>query len=507
MSEPLGAPEIASDLECGAAALPGRTAILAVAAVGVLHVMAIGLAGAESGECVVAFIAWMLAVLTLRGAGAGSGQRRSWVGGSLLLLVALTQSARMADGDLWFLKLLPFLLAGGTILALHGTAGILRNWRLWLVLVLVVAPDSFLAPILDPGGQVTAIHAPLAGFILHYLGFEVRLNGSLLSLPDGSIRVVEACSGFGLMALLFKVAIVAGVMLPMRRRAWLAMCLAALGIGLATGVIRVAILAALVGHPAWFYWLHGPAGRNLFPMLAFLCLAPFLRPAEGPVAAKIRRLCAKWSHGNRATDWSLPAMTPLALVFGCGVACLLPHRPDSLPRPVGEIPLAGIPTCPCQATVPPELQATRFDRVDGAWLWTADDADYRWTILICSVSGAQEGPFEMLCSPAFRDFVRAQAAPSLSATRAPLTFDRANSASRLGTIPIQGGRLGFFAVNGNGRFFLETNGYLKAKTAALKSWRSWVQWLVTGRRLEDRRYWLGVIVATRPATNGVRNSR
>ena len=463
---------------------PGRAAIVALAGAGVFHVAAIARAGAESGECVVAYLAWVLGVMALRGS-AGARPALPRVAGLLALLFTLVQSARMADTDLWFLKLLPFLLGGGAVLALLGMKDAIRNWRLWLALAIAVAPNSILAPILDPGHRLTAAHAPAAGFLLHYLGFDAHMKGLLLRMPAGNVRVEGPCSGFALMVLLLKVALLVCVMLPMRRRTQLALCVAGLSVGLAVGVIRVAILAAVLDCPAWFQWLHGPAGRNLFPLPAFLCFALFLFPAEEPLAMLLRRFHAGWTSANSGKPWSLPVRPwtrtgVLLLVFACGLACFADHAPDCLPQPVSELALCGSPAPLRMATLPPNLNRGRFDRIESAWLWTGTDDRARWTVLISQVSGGREGPFELLQTPRFREFIRA-AIPSLPARW---------------TMPISNGHLGFFAMNDSGRVFLDTGGYLNAQTAALKEWRTWAQWLCTGRRLQDRRYWFAVIVAT-----------
>ena len=477
-----------------------RAAILAVAAAGAVHLGFMARAGAESGDWVVAFLAWLLAILGLRDdlcPGIPRTRTTARVAGILLLLFALMQCARMAQSDLWFLKLLPFLLGCGAVLSIQGAEGVLCNWRAWVVLAVAVTPNSALAPVLDPGRRLTDAHAAMGGFILQYLGFDVHMNGPLLCLPSGTVQVEGPCSGFSLMVILLKVAFIAGIALSLRRPTGLMIGAVGLGVGLAVGVLRVAVLAAVLDHPAWFARLHGATGKNLFPALGFLCFAPFLAPAEKPLADLILRFHASWKSSslNPAQFRSLHASAALSLICACGLTGLAGNAPDRLPQPLHALALCQESVPPCQLAIPSGLRTRRENSIAAAWRWSAGNPLHRWSVVICSISNAGEGPHELLESPELRNFIRERLAESLPKNWAVPAPAREKTSRPLGMIMTPTGLLAYSAIDARGRTFLSSGEYFVAQNAAFKDPRTWLQWLCTGRRLKDTRYWLVVMAA------------
>ena len=479
-----------------------RLTVLGIALAGLFHTALMVRAGAESGAVVTDCLAWLAALLAFRferpSSAVGYGAATAGLG---LLAFALLQSARMASTDLWLLKILPFLLVGGGLLSSQGPVGLWRNCRLWAVLAMAAAPNSMLAPVLDHGGWLIREHARLGGFLLHYAGFDVRVEGSSLFLPTGAVRVEEPCSGFGTMMILLKLALIACIVLPLGFRKNLALCASALGVGFAVGVVRVSMLTAAVAHPQRFALLHGTAGGNLFPAIAFLCYLPILLLVETPLVEAIRQFRTRWLVAKCAASPSrLTSGVVVILVFVAAlvIAFASDPTPDRLPAPLHEWALRGqAPQRPREIVIQAPLRNRQSNSVDTACQWDFQAATGRWTVLICSVSSAFVGPRELLRTPDFCDFVRTRLLGSLPANWKPETAIWSGGQGSLETTPVPSGLLGLCGIDARGRRILTTGDYCLAQTMALKDIRTWAQWLATGRRIQDARYWLVIIAGTR----------
>lgn len=171
-----------------------------------------------------------------------------------------------------FVRLLPVFAFGGWSLLGRGW----RGWCWWPVWALVVAlsvPPRAVPLLLETGlGQPLRVAtAAIAAFGLHYLGFDVVQQGSLIQLPTGTVNVEFACTGAALLGLLLQVSVLLAAMTHWQR-------LPALGgwsvaIAALLSVIRVAIMATVVGNDAVFEFWHGSGGGQVFTLLALAILS------------------------------------------------------------------------------------------------------------------------------------------------------------------------------------------------------------------------------------------
>jgi cyanoexosortase A len=158
-----------------------------------------------------------------------------------------------------------------------GFAGVVRFWRELVILFFLGIPHGFLLGLVD----LSHTTARFAGFLLHYFGRDVQLNGAVLALPGGVVEVVKSCDGTGAMAYLACLAVVVLVLFPVRR--WLRFTLVpvAMAIAFVTNGVRVASLAVIeasLGTKAFDYW-HTGGGATLWtvlPVLIFGGLCYFL---------------------------------------------------------------------------------------------------------------------------------------------------------------------------------------------------------------------------------------
>ncbi|WP_035992556.1 archaeosortase/exosortase family protein [Leptolyngbya sp. KIOST-1] len=152
-----------------------------------------------------------------------------------------------------------------------------RRWQgqgpVWaLVLAMSVPPRALpllLETVVDLPLRVTT--AAIAAFGLHYLGFEVVQTDSLIQLPTGTVNVEFACTGAALLGLLLQVSVLLAAITHWQR-------LPALGgwsvaIAALLSVVRVAIMAAVVGDGAAFQFWHGPSGGQIFTLVALAVLS------------------------------------------------------------------------------------------------------------------------------------------------------------------------------------------------------------------------------------------
>ncbi|MFQ4138580.1 archaeosortase/exosortase family protein [Nodosilinea sp. PGN35] len=152
-----------------------------------------------------------------------------------------------------------------------------RRWRgqgpIWALVVAMSVPPRALPLLLETvlGGQICTTTAAIAAFGLHYLGFEVVQTGSLIQLPTGTVNVEFACTGAALLGLLLQVSILLAALthwylLP--ALGWWSAAIAAL-----LSVVRVAIMAAVVGDETAFQFWHGPSGGQIFTLVALAVLS------------------------------------------------------------------------------------------------------------------------------------------------------------------------------------------------------------------------------------------
>ena len=461
-----------------------------------LHLALLAVGGASSGEVVVAVTGWLLVALLLARDAPLANEQGGCAGmsGLILLGIGLALTVRSAWFDLWFLKILPFLLLGGVLLLSCGWGGLISRWRLTAMMLVVAAPEKLL-DVLNFGGPLIVAHTRIAGFLLHCFGFDPLIRGVLITLPTGSVEVQEACSGLILMLLLLKIALLVCIAFPIRLTLRLMICAAALLTGFTAGVIRIAILAAIVHKREWFESLHGPVGMSLFPLVGFLLFFPFLLPVEKPFVELLNQVRSKWRSAPRLTGSG--AVVIFTVMTGLAVGVCLPKiawmkscGPTLRSETLTALGLSCLKAEP--RIVPADLQASRFNSMQEAWRGEFENETGHWKVLACSMSGAMLSPEEMFQDPKIAGFLEGQLGTRMD--RGSLKIPGLINGVAPAAAPIPGGQAGVIAVNADGDRFFFTPEYAVAQQATLFRWSTWRDFLLTGRPLKDCRYWLIVTV-------------
>ncbi|MBE9009395.1 cyanoexosortase A [Pseudanabaenaceae cyanobacterium LEGE 13415] len=192
--------------------------------------------------------------------------------GSLILLPVLSKSASISGNDI-FLRVFPILSIAALTLIVSGFRGFRQHWQELFILSIFAIPPGLILLFFDP----SPITAKVSAFVLWSLGFQVSVQGVLVSLPTGSIEVYSACSGVATMLQLFGVALMYLFLQLTKPHQKLLIPTIALFIAFTINAIRVALMAVLVAlgdQSAFEYW-HVGNGSLVFSTIAVVlfCLS------------------------------------------------------------------------------------------------------------------------------------------------------------------------------------------------------------------------------------------
>lgn len=192
--------------------------------------------------------------------------------GSFILIAVLSKSSSISGNDI-FLRLFPILSIAAVALIASDFRGLKRYWQELLILFVFAVPPGLILVFFDP----SLVTAKVSAFILWTLGFQVSVQGVLISLPKGSIEVYSACAGVATMLQLFGVALMYLFLQPTKPYQKLMMPLIAVLIAFLVNAFRVALMAVLVAlgdQTAFEYW-HIGNGSLVFSTIAVVIFCLF----------------------------------------------------------------------------------------------------------------------------------------------------------------------------------------------------------------------------------------
>ena len=151
------------------------------------------------------------------------------------------------------------ICAAGVILLLFGPA-VLRLLAFPLVLPLFVAPipNTILSSMTL---HLQTLTSAASEEVVRYLGYAVVRDGNIISIPDGSIEVAEACSGLHKSLAFLAFSALFGYMMELRPLGRLALIALAIPVAMLVNIIRVSSLIAIsasFGNHA-FHVVHAPS--------------------------------------------------------------------------------------------------------------------------------------------------------------------------------------------------------------------------------------------------------
>jgi len=203
----------------------------------------------------------------------------SWdaVGCGLLIIVLVLLKAT-ANYNL-ITQIAPWLSLGAVTLIASGWRGIPQYFKELGVLFILISStivETLLAPSL---GNLALWTAKLSNLFLIYGGFEVIRQGTMISLPTGSIDVYEGCSGFESMLQVFRLSILFLVLFPVSRLKAVFAPVVGVLVAFVINGIRVALMALLVagGDGTSFRYWHEGEGSNIFSIITMLLFGLFCR--------------------------------------------------------------------------------------------------------------------------------------------------------------------------------------------------------------------------------------
>lgn len=191
--------------------------------------------------------------------------------GAMVICLLMLKTWHLYDTETAFVRLFPLLAFAGWSLMVRGWR-LVPWWQTWVLVVTLSVPPRTLPLLLAStmGLQIRTATAAIAAFSLHYLGFDVVQQGSLIQLPTGTVDVEFACTGAALLGLLLQVSVLLATITRWRRLR----PLVGWSIAIATllSMIRVAIMAAVAGNQTAFQFWHGPYGGQIFTLIALASL-------------------------------------------------------------------------------------------------------------------------------------------------------------------------------------------------------------------------------------------
>ena len=168
----------------------------------------------------------------------------------------------------------PLISIIGICLIASKIKNLFQYWREIIIVGLTGIPWEYLFNLMPITEKIIAVDAKISRLMLWYVGFDVRQVGDLVILPSGSIRIMDACSSFSLLGLMWQSCLVASLYFAIAKNERLILGLSSTLIAFVVNGVRLCLLALLVANKqdeAFEYW-HGAGGAEVFTTIAILLL-------------------------------------------------------------------------------------------------------------------------------------------------------------------------------------------------------------------------------------------
>jgi len=132
-----------------------------------------------------------------------------------------------------------------------------------LIATLISLPFASIYNLLSP---IVNLDSQLLAFMLHYIGFKVIRNGSLVTLPNGSVEVMGTCSSVGPILTMLPFVVVLLSIYPASKIKQLFIYVGTIFSIIFVNGIRLSLLAILInrGDTANFDYWHTGGGAGIF---------------------------------------------------------------------------------------------------------------------------------------------------------------------------------------------------------------------------------------------------
>lgn len=192
--------------------------------------------------------------------------------GIFLLAIVIYRGLLIFWYENFILQFIPFLGILSLALIASGWQGVkqyIRPLLAFLVFSLVDGISYKVFTSLPDSVSFPKLTTSFSAFLLHYIGFDIALENVSIVLPSGSVKVLYSCTGGPLVSLLLQLTLLLFLVAPLNWRSCLKILLGLFGLGFFLGVVRVALLAAVVSDQSAFDFWHGSEGNQIFSLIAF----------------------------------------------------------------------------------------------------------------------------------------------------------------------------------------------------------------------------------------------
>ncbi|RUR79688.1 cyanoexosortase A system-associated protein [Chlorogloeopsis fritschii PCC 9212] len=211
----------------------------------------------------------------------------NWISSCLglgLLFIAIFRPIYLWHSDLILFRFAPIVAGLGLGLLSFGFSGLKQNWRLFLLLCLMLFPFGYINELLAFRLHFSEFTATISAFSLHYLGFKATAQGTFVILPTGQVKVIYYCTGGLLIVWLLRLSfLVIIVVFPLTWRQGWGLVISAIATGFLIGCFRVALLAVVVNNRSMFSYWHSHTGSSIFmaiTTITYAALCNWILPLE-----------------------------------------------------------------------------------------------------------------------------------------------------------------------------------------------------------------------------------
>lgn len=198
--------------------------------------------------------------------------------GLLLMGMTLIKSLSLFWVEASFLRLLPGLIAVSLGLLAAGWR-LQQFWRELLLVLPLILPKGLLLQGLETaiGLPIRTLTAQFSSFMLHYLGFNVLRQGTVIELPNGAVDVLFGCTSIPALILLLQLAILFIAFFPIAPAQYIRVLMASASIAVVVSSSRIALLAIVAADKSSFSYWHGAQGSQIFSTIAIVLFGEFCR--------------------------------------------------------------------------------------------------------------------------------------------------------------------------------------------------------------------------------------
>jgi cyanoexosortase A len=168
----------------------------------------------------------------------------------------------------------PFITVTGILLIIAGFRNLI-HYKSEIIVSLTTTISSAIVISTDIYSSkqniVAYIDAQVTAFMLHYIGFKVAREGTIISLPSGSIEVYGACSSIVPLSSILPIVVIFLFVHPANKTKKIYVCIGVIVSVIFVNAIRLSWLAIIVKQDEIFkYWHHGDGVGIFSNLIVFL---------------------------------------------------------------------------------------------------------------------------------------------------------------------------------------------------------------------------------------------